>query len=64
MNSLLLANTVLPAGLFILGIVSVLGYKLDKIYPEVIDELKRRKVEGDPLAPNYKAPATDANTQA
>ena len=64
MNSLLLANTVLPAGLFILGIVSVLGYKLDKIYPEVTDELKRRKVEGDPLAPNYKAPATEANTQA
>ena len=64
MNSLLLANTVLPAGLFILGIVSVLGYKLDKIYPEVIDELKRRKVEGDPLAPNYKAPETEANTQA
>ena len=55
MNTILLATTVLPAGLFILGIVSVLGYKLDKIYPEIIKELQRRKVEGDPLAPNYKA---------
>ena len=64
MNTILIATTVLPAGLFILGIVSVLGYKLDKIYPEVIKELQRRKVEGDPLAPNYKAPAAEANTQA
>ena len=64
MNTILLATTVLPAGLFILGIVSVLGYKLDKIYPEIIKELQRRKVEGDPLATNYKAPATEANTQA
>ena len=63
-NTILIATTVLPAGLFILGIVSVLGYKLDKIYPEVIKELQRRKVEGDPLAPNYKAPAAEANTQA
>ena len=55
MNTILLATTVLPAGLFILGIVSVLGYKLDKIYPDIIKELERRKVEGDPLAPNYKA---------
>ena len=64
MNTILLATTVVPAGLFILGILSVLGYKLDKIYPEVIKELQRRKVEGDPLAPNYKAPVADTNTQA
>ena len=64
MNTILLATTVVPAALFILGIVSVLGYKLDKLYPEIIKELQRRKVEGDPLAPNYKAPATEANTQA
>lgn len=55
MNTILLATTVVPAGLFLLGIVSVLGYKLDKLYPEVIKELNRRKVEGDPLAPKYSA---------
>lgn len=55
MNTILLATTILPAGLFFLGILSILGYKLDKLYPQVITELQRRKIEGDPLATQSEA---------
>lgn len=44
MTTILLATTIVPAALFFLGIISVLGYKLDKIYPQVISELQKRKV--------------------
>lgn len=43
MNSILFATTFVPAGLFILAVISILGYKLDKIYPEVLKELQARK---------------------
>ncbi|MBO8416727.1 MAG: MFS transporter [Proteobacteria bacterium] len=43
MNAILYACTLVPAGLYILGILSVLFYKLDKIYPDVIKELGARR---------------------
>lgn len=43
MQSILYACTVVPAGLYLLGILSVLFYKLDKLYPEVIRELSARR---------------------
>lgn len=54
MNAILLACTVVPAVLYVLGILSVLGYKLDKLYPDIIRELQNRKSEaaknsGDPI---------------
>lgn len=47
MNTILLATTVYPAILFALCIVSVLGYRLDKIYPDVIRELQQRRTSSN-----------------
>lgn len=45
MQSILMATTVVPAVLFALGILSVVAYKLDKIFPEILRELRSRKVD-------------------
>lgn len=45
MSSILYACTLVPAGLYILGILSVIFYKLDKIYPDVIKELGARRAK-------------------
>ena len=45
MSAILLACTVVPAVLYILGILSVLGYKLDKLYPSIVKELQARHLQ-------------------
>ena len=47
MNAILYATSVVPAVLFILAVVSILGYRLDKIYPDVIKELQARKAQSN-----------------
>lgn len=42
MTAILMATTVVPAVLYVLGILAVAGYKLDKIYPSVLQELNAR----------------------
>lgn len=42
MTAILMATTVVPAVLYVLGIIAVAGYKLDKIYPSVLQELNAR----------------------
>ena len=45
MNAMLYATSIVPAILFVLAVVSILGYRLDKIYPDVIKELQARKAQ-------------------
>ena len=45
MNAILYATSIVPAILFVLAVVSILGYRLDKIYPDVIKELQARKAQ-------------------
>lgn len=47
MDAILMACTAVPAVLYILGILSVVGYKLDKLYPNIMKELTRRQAERD-----------------
>lgn len=47
MNAILYATSIVPAILFVLAVVSILGYRLDKIYPEVIKELQARKAQSN-----------------
>lgn len=42
-NAILWASTLLPIGILVLGIIAMLGYKLDKEYPEIIKELDARQ---------------------
>lgn len=44
MDSILYSTTITPAILYILGILSVVGYGLDKEYPAIIKELNQRHV--------------------
>ena len=57
MNAILLACTVVPAVLYVLCILSVVGYKLDKLYPDIIRELQKRKSEAAKNAGEAAAPA-------
>ena len=43
MTTILIATTAIPSALFVLGIISMIGYKLDKLYPQIISELQKRK---------------------
>ncbi|MBU3843653.1 MAG: glycoside-pentoside-hexuronide (GPH):cation symporter [Candidatus Anaerobiospirillum pullicola] len=45
MDAILYATTAVPAVLYVLGLLSIAGYGLDKIYPKILQELQRRKVE-------------------
>ena len=47
MDAILYATSIVPAILFVLAVVSILGYRLDKIYPEVIKELQARKAQSN-----------------
>lgn len=44
MDAILYSTTITPAILYVLGILSVVGYGLDKEYPEIIKELNQRHV--------------------
>lgn len=43
-TAILWTSTVLPIAILALGIISMLGYKLDKEYPEIIKALDERKI--------------------
>ena len=47
MDAILYATSIVPAILFVLAVVSILGYRLDKIYPDVIKELQARKAQSN-----------------
>lgn len=64
MDSILYATTFVPAGLFILAVISILGYKLDKIYPEVLKELQARKSAAEDQAPATESVATKEAPEA
>lgn len=44
MDAILFSTTVTPAILYVLGILCVIGYKLDKEYPAIIKELNMRHI--------------------
>ena len=43
MTTILISSTAIPSALFVLGIICMIGYKLDKLYPQIISELQKRK---------------------
>ena len=47
MEAIMYSTTLIPIIMFVAGICIISFYKLDKIFPEVIDELKRRKVQNN-----------------
>lgn len=59
MDAILYATTLVPAILYLLAVLSVAGYKLDKIYPDVIKELNARKADAEAA----KGPVTQADGQ-
>lgn len=63
MNAILLACTVVPAVLYVLCILSVVGYKLDKLYPDIIRELQKRKSEAAKNAGETAPAAAPADAQ-
>ncbi len=48
MEAIMYSTTLIPIIMFVAGICIIYFYKLDKIFPEVINELKRRKVQNNP----------------
>lgn len=48
MEAIMYSTTLIPIIMFVAGICIISFYKLDKIFPEVINELKRRKVQHNP----------------
>ena len=42
-TAILMTSTVLPIGILLLGFISMLGYHLDKEYPQIMDALLKRK---------------------
>lgn len=47
MEAIMYSTTLIPIIMFVAGICIISFYKLDKIFPEVINELKRRKVQNN-----------------
>ena len=47
MEAIMYSTTLIPIIMFVAGICIISFYKLDKIFPEVIDELNRRKVQNN-----------------
>lgn len=47
MEAIMYSTTLIPIIMFVAGICIISFYKLDKIFPEVINELKRRKVKNN-----------------
>lgn len=48
MEAIMYSTTLIPIIMFVAGICIISFYKLDKIFPEVINELKLRKVQHNP----------------
>ena len=48
MEAIMYSTTLIPIIMFVAGICIISFYKLDKIFPEVIKELKRRKDQNNP----------------
>lgn len=48
MEAIMYSTTLIPIIMFVAGICIIYFYKLDKIFPEVIKELKRRKDQNNP----------------
>lgn len=48
MEAIMYSTTLIPIIMFVAGICIISFYKLDKIFPEVINELKRRKDQNNP----------------
>ena len=38
-----MTTILIASALFVLGIICMIGYKLDKLYPQIISELQKRK---------------------